>query len=80
MKVKIGITGCTGSLGKFILKKTYKFICFKGDIRNRKDVKNWLFKNNFQAIFHLAAIVPIKTVNSNRTKAYNVNYKGTKFN
>ena len=79
MKVKIGITGCTGSLGKFILKKkTYKFICFKGDIRNRKDVKNWLFKNNFQAIFHLAAIVPIKTVNSNRTKAYNVNYKGTK--
>ena len=50
MKVKIGITGCTGSLGKFILK-TYKFICFK-DIRNRKDVKNWLFKNT-QAIFHL---------------------------
>ena len=35
-------------------------------------------KNNFDAIIHLAAIVPIKTVNKNRTKAKNVNFYGTK--
>ncbi len=79
MKVKIGITGCTGSLGRIILKKKgYKFVCFKGDIRKKKDVQNWLSENDLEAIIHLAAIVPIRTVNANKKKALDVNFNGTK--
>ena len=79
MKLKIGITGCSGSLGKFILKKKgFKFICFKGDIRKKKDIRNWLSKNDLNALIHLAAIVPIKTINKNKKKALHVNYIGTK--
>ena len=78
--INIGLTGSTGSLGKVILKnfRLKKINIFKDDITNRKKVFNWVKKNNFDAIIHLAAIVPIKTVNKNRTKAKNVNFYGTK--
>ncbi len=80
MNKKIGITGCTGSLGKFLVKKkNLSFSCFKGDIRKKRDIKKWLSKNDFDAIIHLAAIVPIKLVNKNKTKSRNVNYYGTKY-
>ena len=80
MKPFIGITGCTGSLGKTLLKirKNNKFVCFSGDIRNRDNVKNWIKRNNLKAVIHLAAIVPIKDVNSNKKKAKDVNFLGTK--
>ena len=79
-KINIGITGATGSLGKVILKNNKKisFICFNGDIRNRKAVFDWFKKSNFNIVFHLAAIVPIKEVNRNIIKARQVNYNGTK--
>ena len=77
--IKIGITGATGSLGKVILKKKKLNIsCFKGDIRKKKSLENWIKKNKIKIIFHLAAIVPIKVVNKNKKKAYDVNYNGTK--
>ena len=77
---KIGITGSSGSLGKIILKnkKNFRIIKFNGDIRNRKKVFNWITKNKIKSIIHLAAIVPIKVVNLNKKKAYNVNLGGTK--
>ena len=80
MKSAIGITGCTGSLGKTLIKvgKNEKFICFSGDIRNQDDIRNWIMNNNLSAIIHLAAIVPIKNVNSNKIKAKEVNFLGTK--
>ena len=80
MLEKIGITGSSGSLGKIILKnkKKYKICKFNGDIRNRIEVFDWVEKNNIKIIFHLAAIVPIKVVNQNKKKAYEVNFKGTK--
>ena len=79
-KINIGITGATGSLGKVIIKnnKKIRFIRFKGDIRNRKAVFDWFKKTNFNIVLHLAAIVPIKQVNRNITKARQVNYNGTK--
>ena len=78
-KKSIGITGSSGSLGRELLNiKKYKFIRYKDDIRSKKKLKNWFDKNNFDAIIHLAAIVPIKNVNSNKKKAYDVNYVGTK--
>ena len=80
MKSVIGITGCSGSLGKTLLKfrKNKKFICFTGDIRNLEHVQNWIKRNNLKAIIHLAAIVPIKDVNGNKKKAKDVNFLGTK--
>ena len=80
MSLKFGITGHTGSLGKAIIKSTknIKYIYFKDDIRNKKKVIEWINNNNFMALIHLAAIVPIKIVNKNKQKAYKVNYQGTK--
>lgn len=78
-KLSIGITGSTGSLGQEILKnKHFKFIKYKNDIRSKSNLKRWFKLNHFDAVIHLAAIVPIKEVNSNKKKAYDVNYIGTK--
>ena len=80
MKPTIGITGCTGSLGKVLIKTGNRnnFKCFSGDIRRKKQVYDWIRNNNLDAIIHLAAVVPIKNVNKNRKKAHEVNYSGTK--
>ena len=80
MSLKLGITGYTGSLGKEIIKNNsiYSLSYFKGDIRKKNDIFNWLNNNQLDAIIHLAAIVPIKVVNGNKKKAYDVNYNGTK--
>ena len=77
---RIGLTGSTGSLGKIILKnnKKIRFHCFKGDVTDRTAVFDWIKKNNFKIVFHLAAIVPIKEVNRNTFKANQVNFFGTK--
>ena len=77
---RIGLTGSTGSLGRIILKnnKKIRFKCFKGDIRDRSAVFDWVKKNDFTKILHLAAIVPIKEVNRNTLKANQVNFNGTK--
>ena len=76
---RIGLTGSTGSLGKLIYKnkKNLKIFRFKGDIRNKKEVFEWIHKNDLKIIIHLAAIVPIKTVNENKRKAKEVNYFGS---
>ena len=78
--IKCGITGGTGSIGSVLIKKIsdFKFIKFYGDITNKKSVDSWIKKNNFDLIIHLAALVPIKSVNKNKKKAYNVNFNGTR--
>ncbi len=80
MSIKIGITGRTGSLGKEIVKskKKFNYSFFKGDIRDRKKVFKWINNKKFDAVIHLAAIVPIKVVNNNKQKASEINYFGTK--
>lgn len=77
---KIGLTGSTGSLGKILFKnrKNLKIFRFQGDVRKKKDLKIWINKHKLNVIIHLAAIVPIKTVNKNKDKSFNVNYIGTK--
>ena len=79
-KIICGITGYTGSIGKNLTKNTkkFKFVYFKEDIVNKKLVNNWIKNNKLEIIVHLAAIVPIKIVNENKKKAYNVNVSGTK--
>ena len=75
----IGLTGSTGSLGKTLLKiSKQKINCYRGDVKNKKEVFEWIKKNKLQIIIHLAAIVPIKEVNKNKSNARDVNYYGTK--
>ena len=80
MSIKIGITGHSGSLGKEIVKSKFGFnySFFKSDVRSKSKVLKWIDGKKFDAIIHLAAIVPIKIVNNNQKKAYDVNYIGTK--
>lgn len=76
---KCGITGHTGVLGEKITKFfNFNFIKFDGDITNIKDIENWIKKNKFDLIIHLAAIVPTKKVELDYKNALNVNYHGTK--
>jgi nucleoside-diphosphate-sugar epimerase len=81
MLTKIGITGHSGSLGREIIKLNFDFSYsfFKGDIRNKNKISKWIKNGNFDAIIHLAAIVPILKVNNNIKKAYEVNYVATKY-
>ena len=79
-RIKCGITGHTGTIGKSIIKKNkkeIKFIFFKGNIIKKKEVEKWIKNNNFKYLIHLAAIVPIREVNKNKNKAFKVNTIGT---
>ena len=80
MNFNIGITGHSGSLGSTIkrYKSRHKYFFFKDDIRDKKKLFYWFKKNKLNVIFHLAAVVPIKMVNRNKKRAYQVNYQGTK--
>jgi len=76
----IGITGSSSVLGTNLLKKLKdnKIILFKGRLENKNLIDNWIKKNNFDCIIHLAAIVPVNIVNNNKKKAYIVNFIATK--
>ena len=76
----VGLTGSTGVLGSELISmsKNINFRYFDGDIRNFHEVKNWINNNDLDSIIHLAAVVPIRKVNSNKKKAFDVNFLGTK--
>jgi GDP-4-dehydro-6-deoxy-D-mannose reductase len=80
--IRIGITGSTGVLGSILLrklkKKNYKVACFRSDIRKIEKIRSWVKKNNFDAIFHLASIVPVNLCNKNPLNACYINIGGTK--
>jgi len=76
--ITCAITGSNGVLGKKLKKLLpYKFYEFKKDIRNKKDVEEWILKKDFDVVIHLAALVAVNKVNKNYKKAYDVNVKGT---
>ena len=80
MSLKTGITGASGVLGSEIKKKLKKnLVIFKGNLTNKEDVYNWVKKNKFKTIYHLAAIVPIKEFTKNRRESFKVNFTGTKY-
>ena len=81
MKKKIiGITGATGVLGKYFIKKykNYNYDIFEGDITNNRDVKNWIKKTEAMWVFHFASKVSTQYVENNFKNSLDVNYYGTK--
>ena len=78
-KLKIGITGSTGSLGKAIIhsNKNLKFIPYKGDIRSKLKLKKWFQNNKLDCVLHLAAVVGVKYVMENPVDTIRINILGT---
>jgi UDP-glucose 4-epimerase len=80
-KIKIGITGGTGVLGSILTKKlkqkNYNVVIFQSDIRKILEVRKWIRNHNFDAIFHLASLVPVKLCIDNPFKACSINIGGT---
>ena len=80
-KKTIGITGATGVLGRILKEKledlSYTANTFNEDIRDSAAVHNWIQANDFHAVFHLAALVPVTVVEKNPLDAYAINVGGT---
>lgn len=81
--IKIGLTGFSGILGKSLSsliskKKKYRIYKYRHNILNKKEVFNWIEKNQFNIIIHLAALVPTKKVNKNFSLSKRINIQGTK--
>ena len=80
--IKIGLTGFSGILGKslsslYSKKKKYRIYKYRHNILNKKEVFNWIEKNQFNVIIHLAALVPTKKVNKNFSLSKKINIQGT---
>ncbi len=76
--ITCAITGSNGVLGKKLKSLLpFKFYEFKKDIRNLKNVEEWILKKDFDIFIHLAAIVATDKVNKNYKKAYDINVDGT---
>ena len=78
--MRIGITGSNGVLGSYLQKilNDDELILFNQRIEDTVCLKKWIIDNNFDAIIHLAAIVPINIVNKNKKKSLKINFNGTK--
>lgn len=79
--MRVGITGGTGVLGKlassFLKKECYEVSCFRGDIRNFKELSDWLSGQSFDAILHFAALVSVAVVEKEPIRALETNVVGT---
>ena len=62
-KIRCGITGHTGSIGRNLIKlfrDKIIFHPFKGDVTKKKQISKCIKSKRFDHLIHLAAIVPIK--------------------
>ena len=56
-----------------------KFKKYFGDISNKKKITEWILCNNFDYLFHFAALVPVKEVKENYKLAKKTNYIAVKY-
>lgn len=77
----VGITGARGTLGRLLQRQLIEagtsVSTFDGDICSSNDIRQWLSEISLDAIFHLAAMVPIQLVNARPARAFAVNVGGT---
>lgn len=77
----VGITGGRGVLGRILQVQLaaagHRHDCFGGDVRESKDLAAWMHPRRFDAIIHLAALVPTQSVQTDPARAFQVNVGGT---
>ena len=77
----VGITGGSGVLGKILQAQLaangHRVDCFSGDVREGREISTWLEGRRFDAIIHLAAVVPTQEVQAGPARAIHVNVGGT---
>lgn len=81
-KINIGVTGYKGVLGSSFIKKyksKFKFIKYKGDVTNYKNLKNWFEKLDAENFLHFAAKVPTNLVEQNKNQAKKVNVESVNY-
>jgi nucleoside-diphosphate-sugar epimerase len=78
--MKAGLTGSTGVLGKILNTKLnelgHQVFPFTFDIRDKEALNDWVM-NDFEVIFHLAAMVPVNLVATKPLDAFSINVGGT---
>lgn len=78
---KIGITGSSGILGSILKSRIESHrlavCCYEDDITNDCALENWFRNNQFDYVFHFAAVVPLPEVQKNPLRAFDVNAIGT---
>jgi UDP-glucose 4-epimerase len=78
--VMIGITGHRGVLGTLLKQRLtseqMSASLFDGDVRNRSELLEWVSREPLDAVFHLAALVPVTHVREKPFHAYAVNVGG----
>lgn len=72
----IGLTGASGVLGSAV-RREMAVSAFDGDIRDADVVARWIAAGAFDAVIHFAAVVPVKVVETNARRAFEVNAGGT---
>src|SRR5215472_4278289 len=78
--MKILLTGSTGVLGQALLShwKGPEFFCFRDDISQFAKIKRFYDDTGpFDAVIHLAALVPVDKVKADPLRAFEVNTLGT---
>jgi UDP-glucose 4-epimerase/GDP-4-dehydro-6-deoxy-D-mannose reductase len=75
--VRVAITGANGTLGTLLLERFSRagmqVSCFKGDVTNGSQLRDWIASSRPQALFHLAAVVPLSVVEEDPIRAMQVN-------
>lgn len=83
MNYKIGITGATGVLGKILQERLKNnnigYSIFRKDITIKREVNSWIKENDFDYIFHFAALVPTDLAENVFDRAKEVNIIGTQY-
>jgi nucleoside-diphosphate-sugar epimerase len=76
-RISIGITGNRGVLGTLLTQRLrqagVEVYSFDGDITKPEELTNWIGKVRPEAVFHLAALVPVLKVEADPIAAMNVN-------
>ena len=77
LNMRVAVTGASGTLGRLLLERLsgvgVQASCFEGDITNGPQLQGWIASSRPQALFHLAAIVPLSVVEEDPIRAMQVN-------